>query len=86
MLLDPTAGVIRKSHQHARDAARPVGERSPIIREGLILAIHDNGNLRHVGEADLPPQLAWPLGQKSLRPARMDLILATSVSSTAPVL
>ncbi len=42
--------------QHACDAARAVGERSPIIRERLILAIHDNGNLCHVAKAELPPQ------------------------------
>src|ERR1700731_5051580 len=56
MLLDRTAGVIRKCHQRACDTAWAAGERSPIIREGRILPIHDNGNLRYVGEADLPPQ------------------------------
>src|ERR1700686_3929331 len=68
MLLDRTTGVIRKCHQRACDAAWAAGERSPIIREGRILAIHDNGNLRHVGEAHLPPQLRLPAWPEELAP------------------
>ena len=79
MLLDRTAGVIRKCHQRACDAAWAAGERSPIIREGRILAIHDNGNLRYVGEANLPPQRRLTVRPKSGRLARMDLSLAKSV-------
>ena len=85
VLLDRATHLVRERHQRACDAAWAASERSPIIREGRILPIHDYGNLRHVGQACLQPQLRLTFWPEERAPRRMDLSLVKPVSSTARV-